>query len=245
MSTYSMDKARKKVYDLELKRANIVVGSGGGSNTIWGAITGDITQQKDLQNELSSIKESIPVPYNDTQVKTDIESLKLDKADKSDIPDTSNLASKTDLSSSLLGKADKSDTYTKLEVDNKITDSGSVDLTAYYTKEEIEGKAYLTTETDPTVPDWAKQPNKPTYTANEVGALPDTTKIPDITGLATKTELTEGLATKADILSLDGLATKKEIESKANSADVYTKEEIGSKLGNIDTILDSINGEIV
>ena len=109
-----MDKARKKVYDLELKRANIVVGSGGGSNTIWGAITGDITQQKDLQNELSSIKESIPVPYNDTQVKTDIESLKLDKADKSDIPDTSNLASKTDLSSSLLGKADKSDTYTKL-----------------------------------------------------------------------------------------------------------------------------------
>lgn len=220
MSAYSMDKARKKVYDLELKRANIVVGSGGGSNTIWGAITGDITQQKDLQNELSSIKESIPVPYNDTQVKTDIESLKLDKADKSD-------------------------TYTKLEVDNKITDSGSVDLTAYYTKEEIEGKAYLTTETDPTVPDWAKQPNKPTYTANEVGALPDTTKIPDITGLATKTELTEGLATKADILSLDGLATKKEIESKANSADVYTKEEIGSKLGNIDTILDSINGEIV
>lgn len=27
------------------------------------------------------------------------------------------------------------------------------------------------TETDPTVPDWAKQPNKPTYTAQEVGAI--------------------------------------------------------------------------
>lgn len=27
-------------------------------------------------------------------------------------------------------------------------------------------------ETDPTVPDWAKQPSKPTYTASEVGALP-------------------------------------------------------------------------
>ena len=34
------------------------------------------------------------------------------------------------------------------------------------------------TETDPTVPDWAKQPAKPTYTASEVGALPDTTSIP-------------------------------------------------------------------
>jgi len=37
---------------------------------------------------------------------------------------------------------------------------------------------YLTSfiETDPTVPSWAKEPTKPRYTANEVGALPDTTK---------------------------------------------------------------------
>jgi len=42
---------------------------------------------------------------------------------------------------------------------------------------------YLTsfTETDPTVPSWAKQSSKPTYTASEVGALPDTTSIPSKT----------------------------------------------------------------
>lgn len=34
------------------------------------------------------------------------------------------------------------------------------------------------TETDPTVPAWAKTANKPSYTANEVGALPDDTAIP-------------------------------------------------------------------
>lgn len=34
------------------------------------------------------------------------------------------------------------------------------------------------TETDPTVPAWAKASTKPTYTASEVGALPDTTVIP-------------------------------------------------------------------
>ena len=34
------------------------------------------------------------------------------------------------------------------------------------------------TETDPTVPAWAKASAKPTYTASEVGALPDTTVIP-------------------------------------------------------------------
>lgn len=33
-------------------------------------------------------------------------------------------------------------------------------------------------ETDPTVPDWAKQTNKPSYTAEEVGALPSSTTIP-------------------------------------------------------------------
>ena len=37
------------------------------------------------------------------------------------------------------------------------------------------------TETDPTVPSWAKQPSKPTYTASEVGALPSSTKIPSKT----------------------------------------------------------------
>lgn len=37
---------------------------------------------------------------------------------------------------------------------------------------------YLTTESDPTVPAWAKSPTKPPYTAAEVHALPDTTVIP-------------------------------------------------------------------
>lgn len=37
------------------------------------------------------------------------------------------------------------------------------------------------TETDPTVPAWAKQPQKPTYTAAEVGALPDTYTPPNQT----------------------------------------------------------------
>lgn len=43
---------------------------------------------------------------------------------------------------------------------------------------EEQSKEYLKKETDPTVPDWAKQPKKPGYTAEEVGALPDTTEIP-------------------------------------------------------------------
>ena len=37
---------------------------------------------------------------------------------------------------------------------------------------------FITTETDPTVPSWAKASTKPSYTASEVGALPDDTDIP-------------------------------------------------------------------
>ncbi len=49
------------------------------------------------------------------------------------------------------------------------------------------GKTFLTsyTETDPTVPAWAKSASKPTYTATEVGALPASTVIPTKTSQLT------------------------------------------------------------
>ena len=45
-------------------------------------------------------------------------------------------------------------------------------------EKSIVNKTVEIEESDPTVPDWAKQPNKPTYTAQEVGALPSDTMIP-------------------------------------------------------------------
>lgn len=220
-------------YYLELKRANVVIGSGGEvTNAVWGTITGDIKQQADLQEELTTIKKSIPEPYNDTKIKEDIATLQSTKADKSEIPDISNLASKDEIpdtsnlatkaeleeglstkadASSLDGlatkeelnsKANTSDVYTKTEVDQKIDEAivgGEIDLSNYYTKSE-------------------------TYSKSEVDGM-----IPDISGLATKTEL----EAKADVSSLDGLATKTELssalEGKADKADTYTKSEIDGK----------------
>lgn len=45
--------------------------------------------------------------------------------------------------------------------------------------------SYIISETDPTVPSWAKQPSKPTYTASEVGALSEDTSILDLNGYPT------------------------------------------------------------
>lgn len=55
------------------------------------------------------------------------------------------------------------DTYTIAEVDALL--------------DNLENQ-YVSEETDPTVPAWAKAPNKPTYTASEVGALSSSTIIP-------------------------------------------------------------------
>lgn len=75
---------------------------------------------------------------------------------------------------------------------------------------------YLTsyTETDPTVPAWAKASTKPTYTASEVGALPDTTSIPtktsDLTndsGFITSGDIPEGSAASTTTPKMDGTAT--------------------------------------
>ena len=52
--------------------------------------------------------------------------------------------------------------------------AGSVDLAAIAQAVEDYMAANPIQETDPTVPAWAKQPEKPTYTAEEVHALPDT-----------------------------------------------------------------------
>ena len=52
-----------------------------------------------------------------------------------------------------------------------------------------------------------------------------------------------GAITKADADTL--YAAKSDLNSKANSADVYTKAEIDNMIGDIGTRLDQINGEVI
>ena len=100
--------------------------------------------------------------YNDSGIRQSISELTGEvqkKANKTDIPDIS-------------GKADKTEIPTRvsqLENDSGYLNSLPSDLV---TEQELEDKGYLTefTETDPTVPSWAKQPTKPTYTLEELGA---------------------------------------------------------------------------
>ena len=66
------------------------------------------------------------------------------------------------------------------------------------------GSGGITQETDPNVPDWAKEPNKPTYTADEVGALPADTPIPEPYTLPTASPTVKGGVMIGDGLEMDG-----------------------------------------
>ncbi len=114
----------------------------------------------------------------------------------------------------------------------------------------------LKEETDPTVSSWAKEPTKPTYTAQEVGALSENTPIPIVdqtyngesenaqSGKALKpefdkvwpefdkvwTELNDmGIALENNISNTQHLASV-----KANKSDVFTKAETEAEIkGNL------------
>ena len=92
-------------------------------------------------------------------------------------------------------------------------------------------------ETDPTVPAWAKNPTKPTYTANEVGALPADTPIPaavteqDVAGWGFTKNTGTYSKPSGGIPAFDlAPGVIPDVSGKANAADVYTKTEVDQKL---------------
>ena len=118
--------------------------------------------------------------------------------------------------------------------------------------EGSEGGGGITEETDPTVPNWAKAPNKPSYTAAEVGALPATYVPPDQTaaqvgadpaGTASKavsTHNTSGAAHNDIRLELSALAAR--INAALNSDDVNLDQmaEIVAYIKSNKSLIDAI-----
>lgn len=112
-------------------------------------------------------------------------------------------------------------------------------------------------EKDPTVPEWAKQPNKPTYTAEEVGAatkeyVDDAIKnidIPttDLTGYATEKYVNDTVKDAIDNIDipevdLDGYATEEYVDDAIKNIDIpkvdltgyATEQYVNDAIENID-----------
>lgn len=85
----------------------------------------------------------------------------------------------------------------------------------------------IVVETDPSVPAWAKQPKKPTYTAAEVGALPSSTVIPVVPTKVSAFENDKGYLTEHQDLSAYAKKTDVPTDAKINSL-------VDAKLGVIE-----------
>lgn len=91
---------------------------------------------------------------------------------------------------------------------------------ANVTAESIDNALGYTPANDEEIPEWAKQPEKPTYTAEEVGALPEGTSIPTAT---------------SDLNNDSGFITKAvaDLTNYYTNSQTYTRDEINQRLSQI------------
>lgn len=116
------------------------------------------------------------------------------------------------------GTDDYSDLTNKPQI-NSVTLSGNKSSSDLGLADAVHTHSqYLTQETDPTVPAWAKASEKPTYTASEVGALPDDTAIP--TKVSDLTNDSGFLTTETDPTVPSW--------AKASTKPTYTAAEVGA-----------------
>ena len=127
-------------------------------------------------------------------------------------------------------QVDLSDYYKKSEVDTKLAEKANKtelptvpSVVSAFTNDA----GYLTeyAETDPTVPAWAKAENKPTYTAAEVGALPEDTEIPIFTNKAVLDKISE-----EKVESWDEAVTSAHTHDNKIVLDKFTESDEGEVL---------------
>ena len=110
-----------------------------------------------------------------------------------------------------------------------------VDENGKPTKWEAADAGGITEETDPTVPAWAKAPEKPRYTAAEVGALPADTEIPVVPAKVSAFDNDKGYLTEQN---LSGYAKSEDIPTKPSdigaqpTGNYATKDAIPTTLPN-------------
>ena len=177
-----------------------------------------ITEEQ-LAEIVRQVEEEIDL--NDYYNKTEVDNLLDDKADVSDIPDISGLATKQELTNGLSTKADKTDTYTKTEVDNLIPD-----VSGFATKTEL---GTLSDNVGQALSALGQSLNG---TNNRVSTL-ETDKA-DKSTTYTKTEVDNLLADKEDVSDLPDMT------NYYTKTETYSKTEIDSILGDIQTALEAI-----
>lgn len=160
------------------------------------------------------------------------------------------VASEIDLSSFNGGGGEISGTTDYRDLSNKPSINGIV-LEGNKTTEQL---GIVSKETDPTVPAWAKQPNKPNYSYEEITNKPtlfsgnynDLSNKPTLSTVATTGSYND-LTNKPTIPSVAGLASETYVDNKASTtlsdAKTYADTKVASLVGSAPETLNTL-GEI-
>lgn len=146
-----------------------------------------------------------------------------------------------------LGKKANSSDLGALATKNIITKT-DLDSSVQSSLDKADSALQSFTETDPTVPAWAKEANKPTYTASEVGALPADTVIPTVP--ANISAFTNDAGYLTEHQSLNGLATETYVDDAianlVNSAPdaLNTLDELAAALGDDENFATTVTNQI-
>ena len=213
----------------------------------WGYIRGDISEQKDLMNLLTTIESGLSPAQIALLVDAD-ERIDEVKADVILLEQKHNTEI-SDINTVLDAKVNITDVYTKSEIDSKnyLTEHQSLagyatenwvkdqnyltehqSLAGYATENWVYSKGYLSTETDPI---WSSEKHK--YALKS--------EIPSFSGYAKESWVSEQLVGKANINSVYSKAEidgkkfitegylNEQLRGKVDDTDVYTKIEIDGK----------------
>ena len=144
----------------------------------------------------------------------------------------------------------------QLQNDSGYITSSAIPTVPTKTSQLTNDSGFLTsyTETDPTVPSWAKASTKPTYTASEVGALPNTTVIPTKTsdlmndsGYITSVPVTSVnsktgavVLSASDVSAIGTSALVTSVSASSTDTQVPSAKCLYDLVGNVETLLASI-----
>ena len=226
-----------------------------GSPSTWGAIEGDINEQRDLSLLLDKVKQDNADTREQLSTKADKEHLHLLKditdyeapdlstyATKEEIPNLDGYATEQWVTNKnyLTSHQSLEDYYTKTESDDKYALKANIpSLNGYATEEWVNSKGYLTSHQDLT--DYARKAEIKTVNGHSLIGSGDIQievgSSVDLSNYYTKTDSDGKYALKRDIPSLNGYATEQWVEGKNYLTSHQSLEEYAKK-----TEIPSLNG---
>ncbi len=154
---------------------------GGSGEVSWGGVSGNIEDQEDLTNALNSKVDKVADKQLSDENYTLAEKQKLEGLSNYD--DSNILSELNNKVDKVAGKQLSDENYT-LSEKNKLSNLSTVATSGSYNdlsnkptipsniSDLVDDSDFISEELDPTVPNWAKQANKPSYNWNEIDNKP-------------------------------------------------------------------------